>query len=131
MALSLVGRHNVTNALAALAAASVWGIGAREAAEVLPRMKPARCAAKFYISRRIHRHQRLLQLESAAMASMMDLLANTPGYRRRILAAGEMLELGAASSELHSEAGRYAASKKLDWIIGVRGACRGVCARGD
>jgi UDP-N-acetylmuramoyl-tripeptide--D-alanyl-D-alanine ligase len=53
---------------------------------------------------------------------VIDLLANTGGYQRRILASGEMLELGETSAELHAEAGRYAAAKKIDWIIGVQGA---------
>ena len=41
--LPLAGRHNISNALAALAAASVWGVGAAEAARVfpaLPRREP-------------------------------------------------------------------------------------------
>jgi UDP-N-acetylmuramoyl-tripeptide--D-alanyl-D-alanine ligase len=38
------------------------------------------------------------------------------------LAAGEMLELGGSSPDLHRECGRFAASlKKIDWIIGVQG----------
>jgi UDP-N-acetylmuramoyl-tripeptide--D-alanyl-D-alanine ligase len=122
LTLSLVGRHNVTNALAALAAASVWGIGAREAAEVLPRLAPVAMRGEVLrFDEGFTVINDCYNSSPAAMTSMMDLLANTPGYRRRILAAGEMLELGPASSELHSEAGRYAASKKLDWIIGVRG----------
>jgi len=65
LALSLVGRHNVTNALGALAAASIWGIGAREASEVLPRLKPAAMRGEVTAFRgRIYGHQRLLQLES-------------------------------------------------------------------
>jgi UDP-N-acetylmuramoyl-tripeptide--D-alanyl-D-alanine ligase len=53
---------------------------------------------------------------------MTELLAATPNYRRRILAAGEMRELGAASKELHREAGKFAAKTgKLDWILGVSG----------
>jgi UDP-N-acetylmuramoyl-tripeptide--D-alanyl-D-alanine ligase len=120
--LSLVGRHNVANALAALAAASVWGIGAKEAAEVLPRMKPAAMRGEIL---RFEEGFTVINdsynSSPAAMASVIDLLANTPGYRRRILAAGEMLELGPASAELHREAGRYAAAKKLDYLIGVQG----------
>jgi len=38
---------------------------------------------------------------------MTELLAATPNFRRRILAAGEMRELGAASPELHREAGQF------------------------
>jgi UDP-N-acetylmuramoyl-tripeptide--D-alanyl-D-alanine ligase len=50
------------------------------------------------------------------------LLAATPNFRRRILAAGEMRELGAASPELHREAGQFAAKTgKIDWVIGVAG----------
>ncbi len=120
--LSLVGRHNVANALAALAAASVWGIGAKEAAEVLPRMKPAamrgevlRFEEEFTVINDSYNSS------PAAMSSVIDLLANTPGYRRKILVAGEMLELGPASAELHREAGRYAAARKLDYVIGVQG----------
>ncbi len=39
--LPFIGRHNVMNAVAALAAASVWGIGAAEAAEIFPDLVPA------------------------------------------------------------------------------------------
>jgi UDP-N-acetylmuramoyl-tripeptide--D-alanyl-D-alanine ligase len=120
--LSLVGRHNVANALAALAAASVWGIGAREAAEVLPRTKPAAMRGevlKFEEGFTVINDS--YNSSPAAMASVIDLLANTPGYRRKILVAGEMLELGPTSAELHREAGRYAAAKKLDFVIGVQG----------
>ncbi len=49
--------------------------------------------------------------------------------RRRIVVAGEMLELGAAGEQLHRECGRYiagsaagsAASPKIDFLLGVRG----------
>src|SRR5277367_2468076 len=39
--LPLIGRHNVMNAVAALAAASVWGISAEDARRVLPALVPA------------------------------------------------------------------------------------------
>jgi UDP-N-acetylmuramoyl-tripeptide--D-alanyl-D-alanine ligase len=57
-----------------------------------------------------------------ALAAMIEILVHTPASGRRILAAGEMLELGPSSSDLHREAGRAAAATgKLDWIIGVQG----------
>jgi len=53
---------------------------------------------------------------------MTALLAATPGFQRRVLAAGEMRELGTTSGELHREVGAAAAnSGKVDWIIGVAG----------
>src|SRR5258708_29781267 len=58
----------------------------------------------------------------AALQAMTELLAATPNFRRRILAAGEMRELGTASPELHREAGQFAAKTgKIDWIVGVAG----------
>ena len=54
--------------------------------------------------------------------AMIYVLAATPDYRRRILAAGEMRELGQTSAELHRQAGNLAAKTgKIDWIIGVGG----------
>jgi UDP-N-acetylmuramoyl-tripeptide--D-alanyl-D-alanine ligase len=58
----------------------------------------------------------------AALHAMIDLLAATPNYRRRILAAGEMRELGPASPDFHRRAGGFAArTGKIDWIVGVAG----------
>jgi UDP-N-acetylmuramoyl-tripeptide--D-alanyl-D-alanine ligase len=122
LTLSLVGRHNVTNALAALAAAGVWGIGAKEAAEVLPHLTPAAMRGEV-----LRFEEGFTVINDAynsspsAMSSMVDLLASTPGFSRKILAAGEMLELGPTSPELHREAGRHAAAQKIDRIIGVQG----------
>jgi UDP-N-acetylmuramoyl-tripeptide--D-alanyl-D-alanine ligase len=123
--LPLVGRHNVLNALAALAAASVWGIGAAEAKRVFPTLAPAamrgevlKFAAGFTVINDCYNSN------PKALASMVGLLAATRGYRRRILAAGEMLELGPSGAELHREAGRTAATNGIDWIFGVQGLAR-------
>jgi UDP-N-acetylmuramoyl-tripeptide--D-alanyl-D-alanine ligase len=58
----------------------------------------------------------------AALQAMCSLLAATPGFQRRILAAGEMRELGPLSGQLHREGGEYAArTGKIDFVIGVQG----------
>jgi UDP-N-acetylmuramoyl-tripeptide--D-alanyl-D-alanine ligase len=121
--LPLIGRHNVMNALAALAAASVWGIGAAEAQSVFPTLVPADKRGE------VVRFENGLTVindsynsSPTALNALAELLAATPGYRRRILAAGEMLELGTSSAELHRECGKFAGSLAgIDWIVGVRG----------
>jgi UDP-N-acetylmuramoyl-tripeptide--D-alanyl-D-alanine ligase len=123
LTLPLAGRHNISNALAALAAASVWGVGAADAKQVFPQLEPAgmrgrvlRYDAGFSVINDCYNSN------PVALAAMVDLLLHTPVSGRRIAALGEMLELGPTSAQLHREAGRAAAaSGKLDWIIGVQG----------
>jgi UDP-N-acetylmuramoyl-tripeptide--D-alanyl-D-alanine ligase len=121
--LPLIGRHNVMNAVAALATASTWGIGAADAQKVFPALTPAdkrgevvRFAAGFTVINDTYNSS------PTALNALADLLAATPGYRRKILAAGEMRELGPSSPELHRECGATIAQlKNIDWIVGVTG----------
>jgi UDP-N-acetylmuramoyl-tripeptide--D-alanyl-D-alanine ligase len=55
-----------------------------------------------------------------ALEAMVDALATMAG-KRRIVVAGEMLELGPAGEEMHRRAGQHAAEKKIDVLVGVRG----------
>src|SRR5215813_10085714 len=121
--LALPGRHVIANALASLAAASVWGIGAAEAQAVLRTMRaPAMRGELLRFSNGAALINDSYNSSPAALHAMTALLAATPGFQRRILAAGEMRELGTTSGELHREAGALAAkSGKIDWIIGVAG----------
>ena len=121
--LSLPGRHVIANALASLAAASVWGIGAAEAQAVFRTMRaPSMRGELLRFSNGAALINDSYNSSPVALHAMTALLAATPGFRRRILAAGEMRELGATSAELHREAGTAAAnSGKVDWIVGVEG----------
>jgi UDP-N-acetylmuramoyl-tripeptide--D-alanyl-D-alanine ligase len=121
--LALPGRHVVSNALAALAAASVWGIGAAEAQAVFRSLHaPAMRGELLSFSNGAALINDSYNSSPAALHAMIRVLAATPNYRRRILAAGEMRELGSTSPELHREAGRVAAETgKIDWVIGVEG----------
>jgi len=121
--LNVPGRHAIANALAALAAASVWGIGAAEAQSVFLSLRaPAMRGELLRFSNGAALINDSYNSSPAALQAMTELLAATPNFRRRILAAGEMRELGPASPELHREAGQFAAKTgKIDWIIGVAG----------
>ena len=57
-----------------------------------------------------------------ALMQMTDVIAAMPSFARRILIAGEMLELGGASDSFHFECGTFAASRGVDLVIGVQGA---------
>ena len=44
-----------------------------------------------------------------------------PNAQRRIVVAGEMLELGPLSPELHRETGRHCAENDVSWLLAVQG----------
>jgi UDP-N-acetylmuramoyl-tripeptide--D-alanyl-D-alanine ligase len=121
--LPLAGRHNVLNALAALAAASEWGIGLADAKEVFPALRPASMRGeflKFAVGFAVIND--CYNSNPVALERMIDLLCSVPGYRRRILVAGEWREIGPSSAELHRAGGKYAADKKsIAWIFGIAG----------
>jgi UDP-N-acetylmuramoyl-tripeptide--D-alanyl-D-alanine ligase len=121
--LSLPGRHVVTNALGALAAASVWGIGAAEAQSVFRNLRtPAMRGELIRFTNGFALINDSYNSSPAALQAMIALLAATPGFQRRILAAGEMRELGPSSPALHREGGAFAGKTgRVDFVIGVQG----------
>jgi len=123
MELALAGRHVIANALGALAAASVWGIGAEDSQAVLLGLHaPSMRGELLKLSNGAALINDSYNSSPAALQAMTGMVAATPGYRRRILAAGEMRELGATSPELHRVAGEFAAKNgRIDWMVGVAG----------
>lgn len=123
MELPLPGRHVVSNALAAIAAASLWNIGAVEAQHVFRGLQtPSMRGELIRFTNGFALINDSYNSSPAALQAMINLLAATPGYQRRILAAGEMRELGPGSPKLHREAGEHAAKTgKVDFVIGVQG----------
>jgi UDP-N-acetylmuramoyl-tripeptide--D-alanyl-D-alanine ligase len=54
---------------------------------------------------------------------MVRSLAQIPA-RRRIVVAGEMLELGPAAEVMHRDCGRHMATYGIDRLLGVRGLAK-------
>jgi UDP-N-acetylmuramoyl-tripeptide--D-alanyl-D-alanine ligase len=123
VSLPLVGEHNIYNALAASAAALQRGVAPSDVTLALAAIQPG------------DKRGQVLELAGAtvindcynsnprALDAMIDTLASMPA-QRRILVAGEMLELGPTGEALHRDCGRHAAEKKIDIVIGVRGMAK-------
>jgi UDP-N-acetylmuramoyl-tripeptide--D-alanyl-D-alanine ligase len=116
----LLGKHNVYNVLAAAAIALQHGITPSEIAEVLPSLQPADKRGQVVQLGNITVLYDCYNSSPRALMAAADTLAAMPA-RRRIVVAGEMLELGATGEQLHRDCGLYIASKKLDFLLGVRG----------
>ncbi len=118
--LPLVGEHNVFNALAAVAVGLTRGLTLAEAAGALATLRPADKRGQVVQLGNITVVNDCYNSNPKALQAMIDALAAI-NAKRRIVVAGEMLELGPASKEMHHAAGRHAAEKKIDVLLGVRG----------
>jgi UDP-N-acetylmuramoyl-tripeptide--D-alanyl-D-alanine ligase len=58
------------------------------------------------------------------MEQMLELVREWPGAVRRLVLAGEMLELGPSAPDWHRRVGRAAAGAGLDWLLAVQGEAR-------
>lgn len=119
----LLGQHNVYNVLAAAAVALDHNIAPSEIAQALPSLAPADKRGEVVQLGNISVLYDCYNSSPRALMAAIDTLALMPA-RRRIVVAGEMLELGSTAEQLHQECGRYIASKKLDFLLGVRGLAR-------
>jgi UDP-N-acetylmuramoyl-tripeptide--D-alanyl-D-alanine ligase len=125
--LHLLGTHNASNAIAGLAVALEAGVALDAAIVALEGLMPG------------SKRGEILEIAGAtilndsnnsnpeALQSMIYTLAARPA-QRRILVAGEMLELGEHASMLHAACGKTAADAGIDVVVGVRGNAQHLAA---
>jgi UDP-N-acetylmuramoyl-tripeptide--D-alanyl-D-alanine ligase len=118
--LPLVGEHNVLNALAAVAVGLERGLKPAEAVGALATLAPADKRGQVLQVGNITVINDCYNSNPKALEAMVDALA-TMTATRRIVVAGEMLELGLAGEEMHRQAGQHMTEKKIDVLLGVRG----------
>ena len=135
LTLQLLGAHNASNAMAGLA---WWQLeaGVDSMADAVAALSTLTAGDK---------RGQVIEIGGAtilndsynsnpeALRSMIRTLAGRPA-QRRILVAGEMLELGEQGIALHQACGRAAAEAGLDLVVGVQGnavhLAQAACASG-
>jgi UDP-N-acetylmuramoyl-tripeptide--D-alanyl-D-alanine ligase len=120
--LPLPGRHNIQNALAAISVASLYKIRPEKVREALSGFESVHwrgeVLAGICTSTIIND---IYNSNPLAMERMLDVLSAWPGARRRIVVAGEMLELGPTSPELHRSIGYKCGQSGVDWLLAAQG----------
>jgi UDP-N-acetylmuramoyl-tripeptide--D-alanyl-D-alanine ligase len=123
---SLSGKHSVLNALAASAVGFIFGMTAQEIADALKTIAPPpqrgevlHFAEGFTVINDSYNSN-----PSALLSMVKTLNEGSAGAKRKIVVAGEMLELGEQEKEIHRETGEKLAQTGIDFLYGVRGLAR-------
>jgi UDP-N-acetylmuramoyl-tripeptide--D-alanyl-D-alanine ligase len=121
--LRLLGEHNVSNALAAIAVGLEAGIPLETCCKSLAELRPEDKRGQIVTVRGATIINDSYNSNPEALKAMIGTLAAMPVNEngRRILVAGEMLELGSEAEALHAASGKAAADAGINIVVGVRG----------
>ena len=116
--LALAGRHNVRNALAALAVAGTLGVGLEAIAAGMREVRPVAGRLQPRIGRSgLRLIDDTYNANPDSVQAAIDVLAGLAG--RRWLVLGDLAELGAEAAELHGAVGRMARDAGLERLYSV------------
>ncbi|MGQ0542728.1 MAG: UDP-N-acetylmuramoyl-tripeptide--D-alanyl-D-alanine ligase [Blastocatellia bacterium] len=122
----LNGRHNILNALAAASVGHVFGMTAAVIADALRTVEaPAQRGQVVRFKKGFTVINDSYNSNPAALMSMVETLVEGGlAAKRKIVVAGEMLELGVDEAGIHRLVGGEIAGSGVDVLIGVRGLAR-------
>jgi UDP-N-acetylmuramoyl-tripeptide--D-alanyl-D-alanine ligase len=116
--LPIPGLHNVSNALAAAAITTSFGLSLEQVKSGLAAMQPVK--GRFCVQKLSDKLTVIDDTYNASVQSVMaaiDTLAVMPGYR--VLAFGDMGEMGTDAESLHRQIGEHANLMQLDAVLTV------------
>jgi UDP-N-acetylmuramoyl-tripeptide--D-alanyl-D-alanine ligase len=116
----MLGRHNVSNALAAIAVGLRSGMGLEECAAAVAEMRAGDKRGEVLEWRGAMLINDCYNSNPRALDAMVDALMAMPA-ERHVVVAGEMLELGLEAEALHAACGRRMVERGVGMVVGVRG----------
>lgn len=117
--LPLAGSHQVRNALVAAAVGRVMGLGLPEVIGGLSRVHAVKMRQELLTLGDILLIDDSYNASPQSMAAAFEVVAQVGGRRRRVLALGEMRELGPRSPDFHRRAGQQAAELSPALLLAV------------
>jgi UDP-N-acetylmuramoyl-tripeptide--D-alanyl-D-alanine ligase len=123
--LRLLGRHNVYNALAAIAVGLESGISLAVCSAAVSELEAGDKRGEILTWRGATIVNDCYNSNPKALDAMVDALLAMPA-ERHVVIAGEMLELGPETGALHAACGKRMAERGISLVIGVRGAAAAI-----
>lgn len=126
--INLLGRHQVVNALFALALGAELGLDRAQLERGLAECQPAKMRLQVWEWSGVRVLDDAYNANADSMEAALQVLRELPCKGRRVAVLGDMGELGAHSESAHAEVGRRAAELGVGQLIAV-GKMAGVMAQ--
>ena len=117
--LRLLGRHQVSNALFAIAVGAELGLQREEIQRGLSECQPAKMRLQKCEMHGVTILDDSYNANADSMLAALALLKELPGNGRRVAVLGDMAELGVQSEAAHAEVGRRAAELGVGQLFAV------------
>ncbi|MFS1513474.1 UDP-N-acetylmuramoyl-tripeptide--D-alanyl-D-alanine ligase [Chengkuizengella sp. SCS-71B] len=114
----LIGRHNVMNAIAAIAVSELLAIKKEDIIKGLKHLKVSSMRTQ-----KIRTNSGFVIINDAynsspnALKAAIEMLEELEGYHHKMIVLGDMLELGENERELHQDIGRRLDPHKIDYVF--------------
>lgn len=125
---NLLGRHQVVNALFALAVGAELGLNRVAMQRGLAECEPAKMRLQLWEAGGVRVLDDSYNANADSMLAALQVLLELPCKGRRVAVLGDMAELGAHSERAHAEVGRRAAESGVGQLFAV-GRLAGVMAQ--
>ena len=116
---NLLGRHQATNALLAMAVSEELGLGRPAVRDGLAGCKPAKMRLQFWEAGGVRVLDDTYNANADSALAALETLCDLPLQGRRVAVLGDMNELGAHSEAAHAEVGRRAAELGIGQLFAV------------
>jgi UDP-N-acetylmuramoyl-tripeptide--D-alanyl-D-alanine ligase len=117
--INLVGRHQVTNALFAIAVGEELGLSRDEIQGGLADCKPPKMRLQFWEANGVRVLDDAYNANADSTVAALETLCDLPLQGRRVAVLGDMEELGAHSEAAHTEVGRRAAELGIGQLFTI------------
>lgn len=117
--LRLLGRHQVSNALLALAAGKELGATPEQARRGLVECAPPKMRLEVWEAQGVRVLDDAYNANADSMLAALQTLADYPCRGRRVAVLGDMAELGGHTAAAHREVGRRAGELGLNVLVAV------------
>ncbi|HTB82651.1 MAG TPA: UDP-N-acetylmuramoyl-tripeptide--D-alanyl-D-alanine ligase [Candidatus Sulfotelmatobacter sp.] len=117
--ISLLGRHQVTNALFALAVGAELGLTRDEIGDGLLACPPAKMRMQYWEMNGVRVLEDCYNANADSMRAALETLCGLPLQGRRVAILGDMAELGAQTGPAHAEIGKLCAELKIGQLFTV------------